>query len=187
MVLRVKEEVGVDDRDAGGDSNKDEEDQKHEAVHIVDLVRPEGGEDEVHLDEDRAKWKNTADENDCDGLRIPRLLWNLPGDRVDAAGEVGLALPVPPDHGPEEGQGKDEEEPDGDDGNQGAKVDGPGAGVGDGNNVVENGNYGDHSGPEDGGGDHGPDPVLATVPRVVTSREEARDNSSEGVNENGGC
>ena len=29
--------------------------KKHEPVDVVDLVGPEGGEDEIHLDEDTAK------------------------------------------------------------------------------------------------------------------------------------
>ena len=29
--------------------------KKHEPVDVVDLVGPEGGEDEIHLDEDAAK------------------------------------------------------------------------------------------------------------------------------------
>ena len=47
VVLRVEQEVGADDGDADGDDGQDDKDQQHEAVHVVDLVRPERCEDEV--------------------------------------------------------------------------------------------------------------------------------------------
>ena len=37
--------------------------KKHEPVDVVDLVGPEGGEDEIHLDEDAAKGQYTPDKN----------------------------------------------------------------------------------------------------------------------------
>ena len=37
--------------------------KKHEPVDVVDLVGPEGGEDEIHLDEDTAKGQYTPDKN----------------------------------------------------------------------------------------------------------------------------
>ena len=47
VVLGVEQEVGAHDRDAHGDHRQDQQYQQHEAVHVVDLVRPEAGEDEV--------------------------------------------------------------------------------------------------------------------------------------------
>ena len=50
VVLCVEQEVGADDGDANSDDGQDHEDQEHEAVHVVDLVSPERGEDEVPVD-----------------------------------------------------------------------------------------------------------------------------------------
>ena len=50
IVFRVKEEVSADDCDANGNRREDQKDQKHESINVVYLIRPERGEDEVHLD-----------------------------------------------------------------------------------------------------------------------------------------
>ena len=50
VILCVEQEVGADDGDADSDDGQDHEDQEHEAVHVVDLVSPERGEDEVPVD-----------------------------------------------------------------------------------------------------------------------------------------
>lgn len=47
IVLGVQQEIRTDNSDAHGHNNQDEEYQKHETKHEVDLVRPEGREDEV--------------------------------------------------------------------------------------------------------------------------------------------
>jgi hypothetical protein len=47
VVLGVEQEVGADDGHADGDNDEDQKDQQHEAVDVVDLVGPEGREDEV--------------------------------------------------------------------------------------------------------------------------------------------
>ncbi len=59
--------------------------QQHEAVNVVDLVGPERGEDEVHLDEDGSEWQDAAQEDDHQRLHEPLLLWDRAGDGVDAA------------------------------------------------------------------------------------------------------
>ena len=47
VVFCVEEEVGADNGDADGHDGQDQEHQQHEPVHVVDLVGPERGEDEV--------------------------------------------------------------------------------------------------------------------------------------------
>ena len=47
VILCVEQEVGADDGDADSDDGQDHKDQEHEAVHVVDLVSPERGEDEI--------------------------------------------------------------------------------------------------------------------------------------------
>ena len=52
IVFGVEEKVHGDNGDAHSDHHEDDENEEHEAIHVVDLVRPERGEDEVHLYED---------------------------------------------------------------------------------------------------------------------------------------
>jgi hypothetical protein len=52
--------------------------QKHEPVHVVELVRPESCEDEVHLDEDRAEGQDTSRGNDEIRVCIPSGKGNRP-------------------------------------------------------------------------------------------------------------
>lgn len=47
VVFSVEKEVGGNDGHASGHDDENDGDQKHEAVDVVDLVCPEGGEDEV--------------------------------------------------------------------------------------------------------------------------------------------
>lgn len=47
VVLGVEQKVRAHDGDAHGHDAQDDQDQHHEAVHVVDLVGPEGREDEV--------------------------------------------------------------------------------------------------------------------------------------------
>ena len=47
VVLSIEQEVGADNGDTHSDHHHDQEHQQHETKHIVDLVLPKGGEDEV--------------------------------------------------------------------------------------------------------------------------------------------
>lgn len=47
VVLSVEQEVRAHDGDAHGHDAQDDQDQHHEAVHVVDFVGPKGREDEV--------------------------------------------------------------------------------------------------------------------------------------------
>lgn len=47
VVLSVEQEVRTHDGDAHGHDAQDDQDQHHEAVHIVDFVSPKGRKDEV--------------------------------------------------------------------------------------------------------------------------------------------
>jgi len=62
VVLRIQQQVRRDDGHARHDDREDEEDGEHEAVHVVELVVPEGGEDEVGLDEDGAEGQQAREE-----------------------------------------------------------------------------------------------------------------------------
>ena len=71
VVLGVEQEVGADDGDTDGDDGEDDEHEQHEAIHVVDLVGPEGCEDEVHLNEDGPKGQHTAQRDNHSGLHEP--------------------------------------------------------------------------------------------------------------------
>lgn len=47
VILSVEQEVRADDGDAHGHDAEDNQDQHHEAVHVVDFIGPKGREDEV--------------------------------------------------------------------------------------------------------------------------------------------
>ena len=51
VVLRIEQEVRTDDGDTHSDHHHDQEDQQHEAKHVVDLVLPERREDEIAVHE----------------------------------------------------------------------------------------------------------------------------------------
>jgi hypothetical protein len=62
------------------------------------LVVPEGGEDEVHLDEDGAKGQQAAHEGDHPRLQVPVLDGDGRGDALHTAGVVRQPIPVAPHH-----------------------------------------------------------------------------------------
>ena len=78
VILRVEKEVGRHDGNADGHNDKDDVHQQHEAVHIIILV--EGGEDEIHLNEDTAEWQYASQYNVHPWLKIPPLLLDLSWD-----------------------------------------------------------------------------------------------------------
>mmetsp|Transcript_39194 Transcript_39194/g.116592 ORF Transcript_39194/g.116592 Transcript_39194/m.116592 type:complete len:252 (+) Transcript_39194:187-942(+) len=111
VVFRVQEEVGADDRHTSRHGHQNDDHQQHEAIHIVDLVPPEAGEDEVHLDEDGAKWQQPARQCDGPWLEVPLSLGDGRRDALDAARPVGQRVPVAAEDGADEAQREGDEEP----------------------------------------------------------------------------
>jgi hypothetical protein len=64
IIFRVQNEINGHDRSADGDHGEDEIDQEHEPVDVVEFVGPEGGEDEIHFNENGTKGKDSRDRND---------------------------------------------------------------------------------------------------------------------------
>ena len=93
VVFGVEEEVGTDDGDAQGDDDEDEEHEEEEPVNVIHLVVPDGGEDEVRLDEDGAEGEQPAHDGDDGGVQIPLLLRDGARDGLHAARVVGHAAP----------------------------------------------------------------------------------------------
>lgn len=94
MVLSIQYEVGAYNRGATSDRNQNDEHQQHKSVHIIDFVSPKRCENEVHLDENRCKWQNAANEYYKRSFHEPFLLRNWPWYRIDATRKVGFAIHV---------------------------------------------------------------------------------------------
>lgn len=97
VVLSVEQEVRTHDGDTHSHDTQDDQDQHHEAVHIVDFVGPKRCEDEVpeergkenmspaaniilwhtnpavdlHFDENGAEWKDSSEADDDSRLHEP--------------------------------------------------------------------------------------------------------------------
>mmetsp|Transcript_3072 Transcript_3072/g.10278 ORF Transcript_3072/g.10278 Transcript_3072/m.10278 type:complete len:465 (+) Transcript_3072:20-1414(+) len=175
VVLVVEQEVRDDDGDADGDDGEDEVDEQHEAVDVVKLVVPEGGEDKVHLDEDGAEREHPAQRDEHRRPRVPPLVRYQPRDRVDAARCVGATRPVPPEDGAEGAERDSGEEPDGDDGGERAEPDRAERAVRRRDGVEQQRGGGAGGGEEGGGVAEGADPAGAARGSVEAARDIAGD------------
>lgn len=90
VVFSVEEEVSGYDSHADNDHKQQQHHKQHEPVHVVDLVRPERGEDEVHFNEDGAEGENTSQGHDHPWLHEPLLLGYGPRHGIHTTRRVGL-------------------------------------------------------------------------------------------------
>lgn len=51
IIFRVEQEISADDGHADSDDDENEKDEQHKAVDVVNLVGPEGCEDEIPANE----------------------------------------------------------------------------------------------------------------------------------------
>mmetsp|Transcript_21215 Transcript_21215/g.47843 ORF Transcript_21215/g.47843 Transcript_21215/m.47843 type:complete len:395 (-) Transcript_21215:737-1921(-) len=112
VVFRVEEEVGDDDADTGCDDQHDGENQQDESVDVVELIVPERGEDEIHLDEDAPEGEQAAQRDEDREVQVPPLVWDLPGDQRDPRRRLVRPREVPAYDRPEEHEGEGDEQPD---------------------------------------------------------------------------
>ena len=96
-----------------------QEDEEHEAVNVVNLVGPERGENEVHLDEDRTEGEDAAEHDDRERLHEPLLLRDGSGHGIHSARVVRSAAEIAAQHRTHKGQREDDEEADAGDSNLG--------------------------------------------------------------------
>ena len=82
-------------------------------VDIIKLIVPEGGEYEIHLNENRTKRQNARSSNNHPRVSIPRPQRNRSRHAVHPAREITLSCPVPTEHRAHDGEGEGDEEPDG--------------------------------------------------------------------------
>mmetsp|Transcript_27966 Transcript_27966/g.65311 ORF Transcript_27966/g.65311 Transcript_27966/m.65311 type:complete len:466 (-) Transcript_27966:756-2153(-) len=88
VVLRAQLEVAHDHRDLGARDDEDDEDEQQEAEDVVELVQPDGREDEEELYEDGAEGQHASHRHREGGLHVPHLLGHLARDLIDAHGHL---------------------------------------------------------------------------------------------------
>ena len=64
---------GLQPRGVGARDEEDGEDEDEEAEDVVEALQPDGGHDEVELDEDGAEGQDAADEHGEEQVEVPRL------------------------------------------------------------------------------------------------------------------
>mmetsp|Transcript_17587 Transcript_17587/g.51091 ORF Transcript_17587/g.51091 Transcript_17587/m.51091 type:complete len:496 (+) Transcript_17587:327-1814(+) len=126
VVLGAELEVAHDDGDLRAGDHQDHEHEEEEAEDVVELVEPDGGEDEEELDEDRAEGQDAAHEHAEGRGHVPGLLRHLPRDLVGARGVLDDGLLVP-EVGAYEGERYRDAEPHAEQCEEGAKGHGAGA------------------------------------------------------------
>mmetsp|Transcript_22533 Transcript_22533/g.53289 ORF Transcript_22533/g.53289 Transcript_22533/m.53289 type:complete len:273 (-) Transcript_22533:657-1475(-) len=93
IVLGTKLKVTHDNGDLGTGHEENDEDQEEEAEEVVELVEPDGAENEEELHEHGAERENTAHKDGQDRVHIPGLRRDLAGYLVGADGVLnGLLL-----------------------------------------------------------------------------------------------
>lgn len=110
VVLVGQLEVAEHDRDLGGGDDGECEDGQEEAEDGVGLVEEDGGEHEVHLQENGAEGNAAAHEAGHDRVEVPGPRRDLALDVVGAHGHVVLGDLVA-DEGAEVDERERDEEP----------------------------------------------------------------------------
>lgn len=152
-------------------------------VDVVDFVRPERGEDEVHLDEDRAERQHAAQTDDRARLHEPFLFRNRPRHRRYAARVVRLAVRVSAQQRSGQRQWQDDEEANADHRHHRTKRNGLGRMVVDRDGVHEERRTADDRRQQKGAPQHLLDPLAPAVLGVQAAAEVAIDRRGNGVNE----
>ena len=86
VILTAEQEVDKQDRDGGACNDHDAVAEEEETEHVVYLAKPHVVHDEVELNEDGAKRKNTNQEHRRNGPEVCSRRWDLARDLVDANG-----------------------------------------------------------------------------------------------------
>mmetsp|Transcript_14346 Transcript_14346/g.39207 ORF Transcript_14346/g.39207 Transcript_14346/m.39207 type:complete len:309 (-) Transcript_14346:254-1180(-) len=184
VILSIQDEVGDDDAHADSDHKQDREDEQYETVHIVELVVPKGGEDEVHLDEDAPEGQKPAQWDKYPTLQVPLLLGNLPRNLGDPAGRSEGLREVAADEGAGEDEGARNEDPNEHNHHHGAKRDGGERVVAHGHHVEQQHHQHAQAGEASCGEYHCLDPrrTLALLD-IVRRRHVAAHEGRHGVDE----
>jgi hypothetical protein len=74
---RAKLKVGHDNSDLGARDDENDKHDKEKRKDVVELMAPDGGEDEEELDEHGAERQHAAHQHREQRRQIPHLFWNL--------------------------------------------------------------------------------------------------------------
>jgi len=77
IVLATKLEVAHDDGDLGASQDQNDEDNGQKSKNVVELMQPNGGQDEEQFDEDGSEGKDSSHQDREQRSHIPDLLWDL--------------------------------------------------------------------------------------------------------------
>jgi len=91
VIFGTQVEIAHQDRHLGARQDQDAKHQEQEAKHIVDLVEPDRVQDEIELNEDRAKGQDTTDHHGGDRSQVEHLIWDLTRDLVGPDWGLNLA------------------------------------------------------------------------------------------------
>ena len=118
VVFGAEQPIRRGDRHAGGDNDEDQQHEQHEAVDVVHLVVPEGGEDKVELNEDADEGQHAAREDNQAAAGVPPAGGDHSRDLIDArhveagaAGAVAAEAAVAADDGANNDERKRDAEP----------------------------------------------------------------------------
>jgi len=86
IILTTQLEVAHDDGDFGTGQDQDDEDDEQESKDVIELVTPNGRQDEEELDEYGTKGQDTSHQNREQGAHVPHLFGDLTWDLIRANG-----------------------------------------------------------------------------------------------------
>mmetsp|Transcript_17586 Transcript_17586/g.51086 ORF Transcript_17586/g.51086 Transcript_17586/m.51086 type:complete len:325 (+) Transcript_17586:762-1736(+) len=175
VVLRAELEVAHDDGDLRAGDHQDHEHEEEEAEDVVELVEPDGGEDEEELDEDRAEGEHAAHNDGECGPHVPHLLGYLARDLVGAHGELG-GLALVAEVGAQEDEGRGDAEPEQEQGHEGSEGHRARGRLSPDEKVEHEENHEHHAGVE-GRGEHG---VLLPRRAALEGLEEVGGEEARG-------
>lgn len=111
VVLGAEQEIGHENGDGSADNDHETVAQEEETEHVIDPAEPDRAHDEVKLNEDGAKGKETDEQAAGKGLEISRDRGDLSGNLVRANRRLDSAR-AETKPGASEGEGQGDDEPD---------------------------------------------------------------------------
>mmetsp|Transcript_81394 Transcript_81394/g.225400 ORF Transcript_81394/g.225400 Transcript_81394/m.225400 type:complete len:427 (-) Transcript_81394:517-1797(-) len=187
VVFRIEEHVGAGDAHAHDDEAEEQQDGKHEAVYVVDLVvAPHCGQDEVHFDEEAAE-RHKPCSDDHRRCEQPVLCGDGPLQVVHPAREGAVRGRAPAEQRAERVQRDAEHDEQDDDDRNGLEGHRHRGAVDDRGGVDDDEGEGDHGRHEEALVHHGPLPVLAAEHPEHTSPLVAACNHRDQVGDHERC
>ena len=95
VIFSAQVKIAEKDRGFRASDDQNNENQKEESIHVVDLRRPNWVQHEEELDKDASKRQDSAHDNARHRLGINTLLRDLPRDLISAHGMFNGAFAKP--------------------------------------------------------------------------------------------